>query len=283
MQLETVEYKTSNHQLTRHELRIQGAKIVAYESGQGAPVLLLHGSPDSHELWLPVMEYLYDDVRSIALDLPGFGESTLPDDFALTLDNEADFIRDLIAALNITEPVTLVTTDFGVHYGLAFTVKYPELVRGISISNSSFFHDYQWHFFAKLYRIPLVGEFLLGGTSRSMLQKTLKHVSPALPDSYIERSYEGGFGSPTTRKAILRLYRERNPKDFLGWEDKLLTILETKPALVLWGDRDPFITPQFGDRFGKAEVHHFENYSHWLPLEAPDEYAAVLLRWLRGL
>jgi pimeloyl-ACP methyl ester carboxylesterase len=283
MQLEAVRHDTAKHDVIKHKFTIQGAKIATYESGQGAPVLLLHGSPDTHEMWLPVMGYLNDHVRSIAIDLPGFGQSTLPADFALTLDNMADFVRDLVATLNINEPITLVTTDFGGHYGLAFMVKYPNLVRGIAISNTNFFHDYQWHFFARLYRVPVLGELLLASASRSMLRKTLKGVSPALPDSYIDSSYDSGFGSPSARKTILRMYRARDSKDFIGWEDKLLTVLEQKPAIVLWGDQDPFISPTYADRFGKAQVHHFQEYSHWLPLEATAQYADVLLPWLKAL
>lgn len=281
MQLETLKQDMTNQDLTKHEFVIQGAKIVAYESGQGMPVLLLHGSPDTHEMWLPVMGRLDAHVRSIALDLPGFGESTLPDNFALTLDNMADFVRDVIAALNIHEPITLVTTDFGAHYGLAFAAKYPELLRGIAISNVNFFHDYQWHTFAKMYRVPVLGELLLASASRSMLSKTLKSVAPNLPDSYINSSYDIGFGSASVRKTILRMYRARASKDFIGWEDRMVKTLEQKPAIVLWGDQDPFITPAYGDRFGKAEVHHFKDYSHWLPLEAPEEYVGALLPWLK--
>src|SRR5688572_14474614 len=219
MQRDAVKPDTTpkNHTLTRHEFTIQGAKIVTYESGQGAPVLLLHGSPDTHDMWLPVMSRLNDDVRSIALDLPGFGESTLPANFALTLDNMADFVREFIAAMGIHEPVTLVTTDFGGHYGMAFLVKYPQMVRGIAISNTNFFSNYRWHFFARLYRVPVLGEILVGGVTRSLMRSTLKNYAPALPDSYIDSSYEPGFGSARVRKTILRMYRERDSKDFTGW------------------------------------------------------------------
>jgi pimeloyl-ACP methyl ester carboxylesterase len=267
----------------KHEFTIQGAKVVGFESGQGMPVLFLHGSPDTHEMWLPVIARLNEQVRSIALDLPGFGESTLPADFELTLDNMADFMRSVVLALGIDEAVTLVTTDFGGHYGLAFTVKYPDLVRGIAISNTNFFHDYQWHIAARMYRVPLLGELLLATTTRSLLRNTLKKVSPALPDHYIESAYDKGFGSPSVRKTILRMYRSRASQDFVGWEDKMRQLLEHKPAIVLWGDQDPFISPPYGDRFGQAEVHHFQEYSHWLPLEAPQPYVEALLPWLRKL
>ena len=266
-----------------HTLNIRGMEIFVHEHGGGLPLLLLHGSPDSGDMWFPLIDHLGDNFRYIAPDLPGFGQSTLSEDFGLALDDMADFIHDLIKALNIEEPVALVTTDFGGHYGLAFTVKYPELVRGVAISNTNFFHDYEWHFFAKMYRVPLLGELLVNSASRSMMHKTLKSVSPAMPESYIEHSYDKGFGSKSVRKTILRMYRSRSSSDFVGWEDKLISLLQEKPAIVLWGDQDPFISPEYAERFGKAQVHHFKDYSHWLPLEAPAGYAQVLLPWLKTL
>ena len=283
MEVLTMQANTQTQPVIKHTISIQGAEIFVYERGQGAPVLFLHGSPDSHDMWIPGIEHLEGGVRSIAIDLPGFGQSTLPDDFGLTLDHMADFIRDLIISLDIEEPVTLVTTDFGGHYGLAFTAKYPTMVSGIAISNTNFFADYQWHFFAKLYRVPVVGEILVATATRDMMRKTLKGVAPALPDSYIDSSYDMGFGSKSVRKTILRMYRERSSSDFIGWEDKLLSVLEEKPAIVLWGDKDPFITPQYAERFGKAQVHHFKEFSHWLPLEAPAQYTDLLLSWLNSL
>lgn len=280
-----MQFKAATPAIIGHYFTIQGATIATFEHGQGTPVLFLHGAPDSHDMWLPLVEHLDTNIRAIMPDLPGFGQSTLPANFVLTLDSMADFIHNLLAALNIHEPVVLVTTDFGGHYGLAFAVKYPELVKGIAISNTNFFHDYQWHSFARMYRAPVLGEALMfmAGSSRTVMSKSLKSVSPKLPESYIDSSFAGGFGSPAVRRTMLRMYRERNPEDFKGWEAKLLHLLNTTPAIVLWGDQDPFITPAYGDRFGKAQVHHFKDYSHWLPVEAPDQYAAVLRPWLETL
>src|SRR5688572_10388273 len=153
MQIEMVQATS-----TTHQLKVSGADIFVYERGAGAPVLFLHGAPDTHEVWLPLIDALPQTMRYIVPDLPGFGASTLPDNFALTLDHEADFIRDLLDALEITDPVTLVMHDFGGHYGMAFASKYPERTRALAVSNTNFFHDYQWHSFAKLYRIPILGE-----------------------------------------------------------------------------------------------------------------------------
>ncbi len=261
-------------------LAVENANIVYEECGAGVPMLLLHGSPDTGAMWSPLMDQLAERARCIAPDLPGFGGSTLPNDFSLSLDHMADFVRGLLDTLKITEPVVLTMTDFGAHYGLAFAVKYPERIRGLVISNTNFFRDYQWHSFARMYRTPLLGEFLIAASSKGTISKAMKKYAPALPESYLETSYNAGFGSPKVRKTILRMYRERNSRDFIGWDDQLVELLKTKPALVQWGDRDPFITPGFAERFGAREVHHFAEYSHWLPLEAPEAYAAKLLPWL---
>ncbi len=259
---------------------VKGAEVFVKDVGQGVPMLMLHGSPDTGAMWEPLMERLKDKVRSIAIDLPGFGRSTMPDNLILSLDNYADFINELLNKLGIQEPVYLVSADFGTHYAQAFLVKYPQRVRGVVVSNSTFHHEYQWHGFAKLYRVPVLGEFLIA-TPKSMLKKSLKQFAPALPDSYVDESYPVGFGSSKVRKTILRMYRERNPqKDFIGWDEKSKALMQQKPSLVLWGDRDPFADSAFADKFGAQQVVHFKEYSHWLPLEAPDAYAEKLIPWL---
>lgn len=134
-----------------------GAEIFVKDVGQGVPMLMLHGSPDTAEMWNPLIDRLKDRVRCIAVDLPGFGRSTMPDNFELTLDRYADFMNALLDKLGIQEPVYLVSADFGTHYAQAFLVKYPQRVRGVVVSNSTFHSDYHWHGFAKLYRIPVLG------------------------------------------------------------------------------------------------------------------------------
>jgi pimeloyl-ACP methyl ester carboxylesterase len=57
-------------------------------------------------------------------------------------------------------------------------------------------------------------------------------------------------------------------------------LMQSKPSLVLWGDKDPFAASTFAETFGAQEVHHFPTYSHWLPLESPTAYAERVIPWL---
>ncbi len=261
-------------------LTIQGVQVFVKDVGHGVPMVMMHGSPDTGTMWEPVIERLKDKIRAIVPDLPGFGRSTLPDDFVLSLDNYANLMNELLDKLGVREPVYLLSQDFGTHYAQAFLVKYPERVRGVVVSNSAFDRSYHWHGFAKLYRVPVLGELLIA-TPKSMLKQTLKQVAPALPSSYVDESYPLGFGSSKVRKTILRMYRERNPeRDFIGWDEKSKALMQQKPSMVLWGDKDPFASSTFADTFGAKQVYHFKDYSHWLPLEAPDEYAEKLSAWM---
>ena len=91
MAVQALKQETQTGIIGRDTIRVQGAEIFVYESGTGMPVLYLHGSPDTHDMWLPAIQNLGDDVHSIAIDLPGFGQSTLPDKFSLSLDNMGGF------------------------------------------------------------------------------------------------------------------------------------------------------------------------------------------------
>ena len=58
--------------------RVQGADVHVWRQGEGRPLLMLHGNPDSHRVWLPLIERLPAGIEAIAPDLPGFGASGVP-------------------------------------------------------------------------------------------------------------------------------------------------------------------------------------------------------------
>jgi pimeloyl-ACP methyl ester carboxylesterase len=83
--------------------------------------------------------------------------------------------------------------------------------------------------------------------------------------------------TPAMKRMVLKLYRASDPRYFAPWQDALAALLARTPAIVLWGDRDPYIDKRFAERFGAAEVHHFAEAGHWLAVEEPDAVAERLL------
>ena len=256
-------------------LTVQNAPINLIDTGDGVPALFLHGVPDSGELWRGAIERLPAGIRALAPDLPGQGRSALPPDFDFSLDAMARFVEALVDALGIAEPLHLVGHDFGAIYGMAWAVRSPARVRSIAVSNTNFFSDYRWHAGARLWRTPVLGELTILTTSRGVWRSTLSKVAPALPAALVEAGYDA-FKSPSVRRTILKLYRATDPANFRGWEDALLALMASTPSLVLWGDKDPFVSPKWAEKFRARTTRHFPEYSHWLPAEAPAAFAAGL-------
>lgn len=259
------------------EIKVQGASIHVAEKGQGPPLVLLHGNPDSSEMWTPIVERLNPKFRCIAPDLPGFGRSGVPADLDVSLEGMSRFLDELFTSLSISEPINLVAHDFGATFGLAWAIRHQNKVRRIAISNVNFFTDYKWHIWGKIWRMPLLGELSMATMTWPAFRWSLTSSSPRLTDEHVRKTYDNY--PPTARKMALRLYRAVEPASFNGWQDELLQMTKKIPLLALWGDKDPFISPSFAERFGARRVVHYHDCGHWAPIEVGDQAVDELVKF----
>jgi pimeloyl-ACP methyl ester carboxylesterase len=241
------------------------------------PVLLFHGNPSNAQDWRPFLERLEGRRRAIAPDLLGWGESERPQSFHWTMDGLAAWIGDLIDALGVTS-FDLVAHDWG-SVALITATQRPDAVgRIVEINTVPLLPDYRWHWIARLWRRRGVGELLNATMSRfgtlQLLRQatTTKAVRPELVDR-IHQHLDGG-----TKRAILELYRDADPEKFVPIAAKLKEL--TGPALVVWGDADPYIGSEFADRIaaalgGEARVEHVQNAGHWPWLDRPEVIETV--------
>jgi pimeloyl-ACP methyl ester carboxylesterase len=262
---------------TTMQLAVHKVSVFVKEQGSGTPTLFLHGNPDSADLWDQLIELLSPKFRCLAPDLPGFGRSPAPADFDCSLENMASFVDGLVQAIGITERLNLVVHDFGGPYGFAWAIRRHWKVKRIAAINTLFFSDYRWHPWARIWRTPLLGEVSMALMNRWLFTRALRRSSPRLPVDHIREVY--ARLTPPMKRMILRLYRATDPENFTWWEDHLRSLTARVPALVLWGDQDPYIPKRFADRFGARQVIHFPAYGHWLPAEAPAKVAEHLLRF----
>lgn len=61
------------------DIKVEGATIHARVGGEGEPLLLLHGYPQTHVMWYPIAAELAKSYRVVAADLRGFGDSIAHD------------------------------------------------------------------------------------------------------------------------------------------------------------------------------------------------------------
>src|SRR4051812_44801259 len=95
-------------------------------AGDGAPVLLLHGSASSSAMWNPAIEILKPRFRAIAPDLIGYGRTdSWPAGCDFSLDEEVRLIAPLIE--HAPTPAHVVAHSYGGAVALRLAVSYPKL------------------------------------------------------------------------------------------------------------------------------------------------------------
>lgn len=252
-------------------LDVLGRPVLLAESGAGPPVVLLHGNPDTHAVWDGVVEALSGSRRCLAPDLPGFGGSGEDDD--VTLEGMSRWVAAFLDAAGL-ERVHLVIHDVGSTYGFAFAAEHADRLLTLTTFNGTFFPDYRWHFWGRMWRTPIVGEIVMALGNEALFVRETRKGSPGITVEHAKAMYREF--TPRTRRHVLRVYRERDPEKFRGWDAKLLQATARVPTLVLWGDLDPYMPSGTADRFG-GEVHHYADAGHWPMIDHPADAAARIL------
>src|SRR5213595_1661945 len=80
--------------------KIDGVKLHYLTAGRGPALILLHGYAETSRMWRPVIPVLAKKFTVIAPDLPGIGDSGIPES-GLDMENAAIRIHDLARALGV--------------------------------------------------------------------------------------------------------------------------------------------------------------------------------------
>ena len=110
--------------------------------GRGAPVVLLHSSMSSKGQWRELIQRMRDCYRLIAIDLHGYGDTSLPqsaDCFAL--DDEVRLVESVLtSALQTGQRFHLVGHSYGGVVALQLAQRQPQRVRSLSLFEPIPFH-----------------------------------------------------------------------------------------------------------------------------------------------
>ena len=283
---------------TERRIATGGAEIHAVVGGDGPPLALLHGYPQTHAMWHRVAPRLAEAFTVVAPDLRGYGRSSKPPggEGAANYAKRA-MARDIVEVMAALghDRFHLAGHDRGGRVAYRLALDHPDRVRRSG--------DPRHHAHARAVRaagpagragqLPLVParsqpsplpERLIGGDPLSFLHDMLSRWSGSdafAPEALAD--YERSFGNPETVRATCDDYRAGATIDCdLDAADRAAGHRITCPMLALWGDRR-------GDRReGMMEV--WGRWAtdlrgaaipcgHFLPEEAPDETAAALLEF----
>jgi pimeloyl-ACP methyl ester carboxylesterase len=264
-----------------HTIEVAGASVFYRRApAEGAGALYLHSVPTSSDDWRELLEL----TGGVAPDLPGFGRTSKAGNLDYSLPAYVTFLENFLDALALDQ-VALVGHGWGAAIGLMFAQRHPERVKRLAIIDAVPLLDgFTWPPIVLWWRRPGIGELLMGSVSRWLLARTLRRGSvrpDAWPDARIDAVWDQ-FDQGTQR-AILRLHRSIDAPG-LSQAGAELGRLE-QPTLVVWGEQDPWLEPEFADAYGRrlpnAAVERVAQAGHWPWLDQP-QLTARLAEWTIG-
>lgn len=247
-------------------------------------VLFVHGNPGSSTDWVALVDSVGEIGRAVALDMPGFGQADKPRDFNYQVASYADFLQDAVNELQI-ERVHLVLHDFGGPFGLLWGLQHAPAWASVVLINVGILPGYRWHAMAKRWRTPVLGELVQAWIPRSAWRRSMQRSNPrGLPEEFVEKMYDDYDRG--TRRAVLALYRATpDPEQAANTLGPALSELR-KPALVVWGAKDPFAGVEYAERqrdfFNVQEVVILPDSGHWPFQDDPAPVERAIMAFLRA-
>jgi len=267
------------------QLLINGVRTPCIDVGGSAneAVVFIHGNPGCGADWNELTVKIQDFSRVLAPDMPGFGSAEKPADFDYTIDGYATHIDALLAARGV-QRAHLVLHDFGGAWGMAWAIANPARVASMTLINIGILRDYRWHFAARLWRLPLIGELVMATTTRFGFRKLINIGNPrGLPPEFVDSMYDTMDAG--TKRAVLKLYRATN--NLGAANDAAIATLKPHDieCLVMWGKADIYLPWHYAEAqreaFPRAEIVYFEDSGHWPFKDNPEAFAATLLPFLQ--
>jgi pimeloyl-ACP methyl ester carboxylesterase len=276
---------TSASPLQHLDIRVAGVRSPVLDSGpsrRAEAVVFVHGNPGSAHDWIALMNRAKPFGRAVALDMPGFGQADKPEDFAYTAGGYAEHLDGVLRQLGI-QRAHLVLHDFGGPFGLTWAAYHPERVASLTLINTGVLPGYRWHYLARIWRTPGLGELFQATATRSAFHLLLKHGNPrGLPAPFVDRMFDNYDRG--TRRAVLKLYRATD----LGEEARILAAMLRPldvPVLVVWGRHDPYLPVKWAERqrdiFPRARVVVLDESGHWPFADDPEGVASAVIPFLR--
>jgi haloalkane dehalogenase len=267
--------------VTLDGLSYRPLNVALTDSGQGEPLILLHGIPTWSYLYNDVIPLLAPQMRVIAPDFLGHGYSDRRDFFDRSLLAQTAMILRLMDHLEI-ERAHFVGHDTGGGVSLIMAIEHPERVGRLVLTNAVAYDSW-----------PIDDMIALGNPiwRRRTPDEVADFLASGLPDGI----YNDERLTPEFINGIVAPYRDEEGKISIIRNASALNTNHTTmlverhgqikaSTLCLWGVHDPWQTIGDGERLAieipSARLVRVENASHWIPHDTPDVFASEIARFI---
>jgi pimeloyl-ACP methyl ester carboxylesterase len=260
----------------RRFVRVSGATIHCALAGAGEPVLLLHQTPRSWDEYRDVLPLLASRRRPIAMDTPGFGDSTRLPVGEESIERWATAAAELLEALE-PGPAVVVGHHTGAYVAVELGVAHPERVKAVVLSSLHLATREERE--AQLSSPPPV-DHVDRRDDGSHLAELWRQRAPfyppdaALLDRYVVDCLKAGDLAGEGHRIVARYPAEERVH------------LLACPVLLIGATEDPHAFPdleRLRAAIPQAEVAVIEGGMVPLPDQLPDRFAAVVAAFLDEL
>ena len=271
--------------MERLRIPVHGLVLDALAVGppDGAPVVLLHGFPQTSWSWREVWPALADaGFRVVVPDLRGYSPDARPtgvEHYRMPL-----LVGDVLALLDHlgAAQAHLVGHDWGAGIAWQVAARHPERVRtltAVSVPHPLALAEALRTDPDQRARSQYMRDWRSPETEQSLLDHGLDELFGGIPAVDAERYLEV-LRQPGALSAALAYYRAQSRADVEGLGPV------TAPTLHVWSDDDAALGPTAAHATGDhvAGPYRFEvlhGVSHWVPEQAPERLVALLLEHLR--
>jgi len=260
-------------------LNLKGLKIRYLESGKGANnhVIFIHGLGSAADRWMKIPERLSSNFHSMAIDLPGFGESDKP----ANLDYTVDQFRELIVSFlketfSPNDKTTVVGHSLGGYIASEIAIQNHDLVKQLVLVDSSGMLNQP---------TPILNEYLKAAMdpSEENVKKVFEKMvaDPSRVPSQLVKGFIRRINLPNAKNAF-RLTLANSANTQIGL--KRLAQISGIPTLVLWGSHDMVIPLEhskiFTDNIDDSRLEIIDDAGHAPFAEKPDQVSEILKNFL---
>jgi len=260
-------------------IQYKNALITYHVYGKGLPLILIHGFAETNTIWKNQVDYLSDYCSLIIPDLPGSGESELPDLSGknLSINDLADAINSVAENENLG-PCIMLGHSMGGYVTLAFAEKYPEKLKAFGFVHSTAFADSEEKKQNRLRGIEMMesnGSYIfLKTTIPGLFADVFKKENPAVVTQLIEEGKQ--FKKETLQQYYYAMIQR---------PDRTQVLKNTRlPVLFVIGTED--IAAPLNDVMKQvhlpeiAYIHIIENTGHMSMLEMPEKLNGILKNFI---
>ena len=276
-------FDIDNMTFSHHTASVNGIQMHYVIGGQGDPVVLLHGWPQTWYEWRHIMPALAKNYTVITPDLRGFGDSSKPVT-GYDGNTTAEDIYQLISQLGFSK-IFLVAHDIGAQTAYSFAAAHPNNVSKLVLMEYPFpgfpppelGGNEPWWF--AFHQVPNLPEALVEDNEREYISWFLKGLAynpSAITEEDID-VFANHISAPGAMRAGFEYYRAF-PLDAEQNRESAKTKI-TMPVLVLGGDIYPALGGDFPGNFGLSSTQSLAANvtgvtvplsGHWIPEEQPE-------------